>query len=65
MVLRFTGSEAVLHLPQCDRQDQAVLAAAGVEAKSRFECIVDRVANPAGLFRGLELGEPISKLVRE
>jgi hypothetical protein len=28
-------------------------------------CIVDRVADPIGLFRRLDPGQPISKLVRE
>jgi len=30
-----------------------------------YECVVDRVADPAGLFRQLDLGDPASKLMRE
>ena len=59
-----TGSEALLHVPQCDEQDKAMLATFQVEV-GRFECMIDRVADPSGLFKRLDLGKPISKLVRE
>ena len=65
VVFRMTGNEAVLYLPQCDKQDKTMLSAAGVDVSGRFECIVDRVADPAALFKQLELGNPVSKLVRE
>jgi hypothetical protein len=65
VVLRVAGNEAMLYLPQCDKQDKALLQAAGVEMNGEYECIVDRVGDPVGLFRRLELGEPTSKLVRE
>ena len=31
----------------------------------RLECIIDRVADAPALFKRLDPGEPISKLVRE
>jgi hypothetical protein len=31
----------------------------------QFECVVDGVADPAALFKQLDLGDPASKLVRE
>ena len=65
VVFRITGNEAMLHLPQCDKQDKAVLKAAGVEMNGEYECIIDRVGDPVGLFRRIEFGEPTSKLVRE
>jgi hypothetical protein len=65
VVFRMTGNETVLYLPQCDKQDKSVLSAAAVEMYGRFECIVDRVADPAALFKQLERGNPVSKLVRE
>ena len=65
VVFRIAGNEAVLYLPQCDKQDKAMLVAFGVDLKGQQECFIDRVADPAGLFKQLELGEPISKLVRE
>src|SRR5262245_24874490 len=65
VVFRVTGNDVMVYLPQCDKQNQAMLAAAGVELKGRFDCFIDRVADPAALFKQLELGDPISKLVRE
>jgi hypothetical protein len=65
VVFRVTGNEAVLYLPQCDKQDKAILSAAGVEMKGRLECIIDGVADPAALFKQLDFGNPVSKLVRE
>ena len=65
VVLRIAGNEATLYLPQCDRQDKAVLKAAGVEMNGEYECIVDRVSDPATLFNRLNLGDPTSKLMRE
>jgi hypothetical protein len=64
VVFRVTGSEALLHIPQCDEQDKAMLATFEVEI-GRFECMIDRVTDPSGLFKRLELGKPASKLVRE
>lgn len=65
VVFRMTDNEAVLYLPQCDKQDKTMLSTAGVEVSGRFECIIDRVADPTALFKQLELGNPVSKLVRE
>jgi hypothetical protein len=65
VVFRMTGNEAVLYLPQCDKQDKAILSAAAVEMKGKLECIVDHVADPAALFNQLDFGDPVSKLVRE
>ena len=64
VVFSVTGSEALLHVPQCDEQDNATLATFQVEI-GRFECMIDRVADPSGLFKRLELGKPVSKLMRE
>ena len=64
VVFSVTGSEALLHVPQCDEQDKATLATLQVEI-GRFECMIDRVADPSALFKRLDLGKPISKLVRE
>jgi hypothetical protein len=65
VVFRMTGNEAVLYLPQCDKQDKTVLNAAGVETRGQFECVIDGVADVPALFKRLELGNPVSKLVRE
>jgi hypothetical protein len=65
VMLRIVGKEALLYLPQCDEQDQATLAAFKVELINKFECRIDRVDDPVGLFKALRLGHPVSKLVRE
>jgi hypothetical protein len=65
VAFRVTGSEAILLAPQCSDQDKVALQALGVEINSQFECVIDKVADPAGLFNRVDLGKPISKLVRE
>jgi hypothetical protein len=64
-VMRMTGSETLVYVPQCDAQDKSVLAAAGVEVNAQLECILDKVGDVPTLFKRLDLGEPVSKLVRE
>ena len=59
------GAEMFLHLPQCDRQDQAMLSAQGVVRRGKYECSIDNVADPAKLFAALVPGEPTSKIVPE
>ena len=64
-IVRIAGNEAVLYVPQCDDQDKAVLAAASVEVNGQLECIIDRIADAPALFKRLDPGEPVSKLVRD
>jgi hypothetical protein len=64
VVFRVAGNEAFLHIPQCNGQDADKLAAAHVDVRG-LECYIDGVADPAGLFAGMKLGEPISKMVRQ
>jgi hypothetical protein len=64
-VVRMAAGEAVVYVPQCDDQDKAALAASGVEVNGQLECILDRVGDAPALFKRLDLGEPVSKLVRE
>lgn len=64
-VFRFVGNEAFLYAPQCSDQDKAKMEALSVEINGQFECVIDRVKDPIGLFGFVDLGEPVSKLVRE
>jgi hypothetical protein len=64
LVVRIAGNEAFIYFPDCDKQDKAQLEKLGV-AIGKFECSIDRVADPAAFFASLTLGEPTSKLVRE
>jgi hypothetical protein len=64
-VMRMAAGEALVYVPQCDDQDKATLAAAGVAVNGQLECVLDRVGDAPALFKRLDLGEPVSKLVRE
>jgi hypothetical protein len=64
VVFRIAGNEALIYVPDCDKQDKAQLEKLGV-AIGQFECSIDRVADPTAFFASLALGEPTSKLVRE
>jgi hypothetical protein len=55
----------VFYVPQCDDQDKPMLAAASVEVSGQLECIIDRVADAPALFKRLDPGAPVSKLLRE
>jgi hypothetical protein len=65
VLFRVTGAEATLLAPQCSDQDQDSLQSLGVETNSQFECVIDKVADPAGLFKRVDPGKPVAKLVRE
>lgn len=63
IVMRFEGVEALLHLPACDGQDRASLAALGVTFSGEYKCLIDQVADPVALFAGVDLGAPVAKLL--
>lgn len=65
VVVQITGGEMLTYPVDCDKQDKARLAAAGVDLSKKYECGIDKVADPVALFDGFALGEPNSKLVRE
>jgi hypothetical protein len=64
-VFRMIGKEALLYAPQCNDQDKAKIEPIGVEVNGQFECVIDRVADVPGLFAKVDIGEPVSKMVRE
>lgn len=59
------GKETFLHLPQCDKQDPALLTANDVVHRDKWECSIDKVSDPAKLFAALTYGDPTSKIVPE
>jgi hypothetical protein len=65
VLFRFNGNEGLVVPAECDKQDQEKMKALGVEIRSRFECRIDRIADPAAFFAALKLSEPISKMVRQ
>jgi len=65
VIIRMNGAEALLFVPQCDRQDKSLLLRYGVTLTRQLECTIDRVLSPAEFFAEVKVGEPASKLVRE
>jgi major membrane immunogen (membrane-anchored lipoprotein) len=65
VIFRFAGNEALIFLPDCEKQDQTRMGQLGVVFIGRYECSIDRVADPTAFFASLTLGEPTSKMVRE
>jgi hypothetical protein len=65
LILTRNGKEMLLHLPQCDKQDAAVLSAHGVVHRDKFECSIDKVSDPAKLFAAIVPGDPTTKMVPE
>jgi hypothetical protein len=65
LILTRNGKEMLLHLPQCDKQDAAVLSAHGVVLRDKFECSIDKVSDPAKLFATIVPGNPTTKMVPE
>ena len=59
------GKELLLDLPQCDKQPGTVLEANGVVFRDKWECSIEKVADPAKLFAALTPGEPDIKLIPE
>jgi hypothetical protein len=65
VVFKITRGEALVYAPQCDDQDKATLKAFNVTLKDKYSCVIDGVTDLRGLFSALNLGEPMSKMVRQ
>jgi hypothetical protein len=65
VVARIAGNEVVIIPAECARQDKAKMDALGVVQRNQYECRIDRVADPAAFFAGLNFTPPVSKMVRE
>jgi hypothetical protein len=65
VLFRISRNEALVIPAECDKQDQAKLVALGVEIRNKFECHIDKIADPVAFFAGLQTGASISKLVKE
>ena len=64
-VFKISGREALVYVLDCDQQDKAALTALGVEIRDKYECYIDKVADPAALLAGLKRSDRPSKMVRE
>jgi hypothetical protein len=54
--------EAIVTPVECNKQDEAKMAALGVERRDRFECRIDKVADPAAFFAGLTRSRAVSRM---
>jgi hypothetical protein len=59
------GTENIIYIPDCLKQDPKLLATHAVGPIGRFECGIDKVKDPRALFGAVDLGAPTSKLVPE
>jgi hypothetical protein len=64
-LLKVSGREALVYIAECDKQDRKRLIARGVEIRGKYECFIDKVANPAAFFAGLKRGKTASRMVKE
>jgi hypothetical protein len=65
VLVRTDGREVVVIPAECDKQDEAKMAALGVVRRNQYECRIDKVADPAAFFAGLKRSEPVSRMMRE
>lgn len=65
VIARVSGPEVIVIPAECAKQDKAKMEALGVEQRNQYECRIDRVADPAAFFAGLNFTPPVSRMVRE
>jgi len=65
LILRVDGPQIVVTPIDCTKQDDAKMAALGVDRRSQAECCIDAVADPAAFFMALKPSPTMSRLVRE
>jgi hypothetical protein len=64
-LFKVDGREAQVYVLECDKQDRAKMIALGVELRGQYECGIDRVADAAAFFAGLDKGRVSSRMRRE
>jgi hypothetical protein len=65
LLVRVDGAQIVVTPIECNKQDDARMAALGVVRRSQYECGIDAVADPVAFFAGLKPGDPVSRMVRQ
>ena len=65
LIMQVVDGEAFIYIPDCDKLDKDKLANFGVEKRDTHKCIIDRVADPTGLFAAVNLGNSGMKIVRD
>lgn len=64
-LFKISGREVQVHIAECGKQDQAMLKAARVDIRDKYECFIDNVADPAAFFAKLKHNEPPARMVRQ
>jgi hypothetical protein len=65
LLVRVDGAQIVVTPIECNKQDDAKMAALGVVRRSQYECGIDAVADPIAFFAGLKPSDPVSRMVRQ
>jgi hypothetical protein len=66
VVIRIASpKEAIVTPVECNKQDEATMAALGVVRLDRFECRIDKVADPAAFFTVVTRSRPVSRIVQK
>jgi hypothetical protein len=65
LLVRVDGAQIVVTPIECNKQDDARMAALGVVRRSQYECGIDAVADPVAFFAGLKPSDPVSRMVRQ
>ena len=65
ILIRIKDREVIPVLAECNKQDEAQMAALGVVRRNQYECRIDKVADPAAFFAGLKRSEQRVRMERE
>ncbi len=66
VLARVTAKDVLIVPTECNKQDKAKMRALGVVQRNQYECRIDKVADPARIFRSVaEMHEPVSRMARE
>jgi hypothetical protein len=64
LVIRTSNpKEAIVTPVECNKQDEAKMAQFGVVRLDRFECRIDKVADPIAFFTAVTRSKPVSRMV--
>ena len=64
-IFEINGREVSVYIAECGKQDQAMLKAARVDIRDKYECYIDNVADPAAFFANLKHNDKPARMVRQ
>jgi hypothetical protein len=65
LILKRSGTETLIYIPDCEKQDWRSMSAHGVAVAREFECSIENVTEPAKLLAAVSAAEPRAKMVSE